>query len=169
MRVSVSAFGGALLRGLALSCIGWVGLSGAAHAEEEPGEERSPHHLSVIVAGTADDDVEAFALGLDYEYRVNELIGVGGVVEYAFEDLDVWTLLAVADIHVWRGFAIQTGPGVEFVDGDGEEKDEEEFVYRVGALYEFEIDRYTVSPQVHYEVSTGKDAVVFGVAFGVNF
>jgi hypothetical protein len=166
---SARAFDRGLVRSLALSCIGSVGLSGAAQAEEEHGEELSPHHLSVIVAGTVDDDEEAFTLGLDYEYRVNELLGVGAIAEYVFEDLDAWTLLGVADIHVWRGFAIQTGPGVEFIDGDGEEQDEEEFVYRIGALYEFEIDRFTVSPQVHYDITTGKDAVVFGFAFGVNF
>jgi hypothetical protein len=85
-------------------------VSGPARAEEEFGEEHPPHHLSVIVAGTADGEEEAFTLELDYEYRLNEWIGLGAIAEYAFEDLDAWSLLAVADIHIWRGFAIPEIP-----------------------------------------------------------
>jgi hypothetical protein len=62
------------------------------------------------------------------------------------------------------GFAIQTGPGVEFVD------DESFFVTRLGALYEFEIgEDFTLSPQLHYDFSTGEDAIVFGIAIGKAF
>ena len=135
---------------------------------DEPWRER-PHHVSLLVAGSDDDEHTAATLGLDYEYRWNALLGLGFVVEYAFEDIDAWTLLAVADVHVWRGLAIQTGPGVEFVNGEGEEDDEEEFTFRIGALYEFELGRFTFSPQIHYDVTTGADSLVFGGAIGVGF
>jgi len=140
------------------------------NAEEGESEvwEKHPHHLSVITGGTHDHDETAFTLGLDYEYRVNRLLGLGTVAEYAFHHLDSWTILAVADVHVWRGLALQTGPGIEIVDED--EGHEEEFVYRAGLLYEFELPRrFTVSPQVHYDVGTGINALVFGLAVGVNF
>lgn len=145
------------------------GLSVAGQSEEEHHEERRPHHISVLSSGTTNDEETAFTLGLDYEYRVSEMLGLGAVAEYAFEDIDAWTFLAVADIHLWRGLAIQTGPGIEFIDGDGAKSDEEEAIYRVGALYEFEFRRFTVSPQLHYDLSTGEDAVVFGIALGLNF
>jgi len=133
-------------------------------------EEEHPHHGSVVVAGTSvlSADETAFTLGVDYEYRVNELIGVGGVVEYAFGDIDALTLLAVADVHLWRGLAMQIGPGVEFVD-DGEET-ETFAIGRIGALYELEFgEGYTISPQFHYDISNGEDAIVFGVALGLAF
>jgi len=98
----------------------------AAHDPERP------HHLSVLAAGThTEDDDDAATVGIDYEYRVNDILGIGTVVEHAFEPLQATTLLAVADIHIWRGFAVQTGPGAVTSD------EEDFFVYRFGALYEF--------------------------------
>ena len=44
-----------------------------------------------------------------------------------------------------------------------------QFAFRIGALYEFEFGRFTFSPQLHYDVTTGKDSVVFGGAFGASF
>ena len=122
-----------------------------------------PQHFSVLIASTVEDEETAPSLGLDYEYRVSEFLGVGGVLEYAFEDIDAVTLLAVADLHITPQFIVQTGPGIEWLD------DEEEFVFRIGVLYEWESGGYTVSPQLHYDATSGEDAVVMGVAFGFGF
>ena len=132
--------------------------------------EEKPHHLSLVLGGThinAADETE-FTFGVDYEYRINTLIGVGAVVEHAVGDIDATTLLAVADIHLWRGLALQIGPGVEFVD-EGEET-ETFAIGRIGALYEIEFgEGFTISPQLHYDISSGEDAIVFGLAFGRTF
>ena len=136
---------------------------------EEPHWHSHPHHISLLVAGTDDDEETAFTLGVDYEYRVSEFLGVGAVLEHAFEDIDATTLLAVADLHFWRGLIVQTGPGVERIDGDNGDSDETELIYRLGTLYEFEVGPYTVSPQIHYDFSSGEDAVIFGLAFGFAF
>ncbi len=129
-------------------------------------EEDRPHHLSVIVGGTYVDaaDVTEFTLGIDYEYRLTELLGLGFVAEHAFGEIDATTLLAVADIHLFKGFALQVGPGVEITP------DEEFAIGRFGMLYEFEIGHhFTLSPQLHFDLSSGEDAVVFGLAFGRTF
>ncbi len=141
--------------------------------EEQEKEEmwkEHPHHLSVVLAGTVEDGEEenekAETLGIDYEYRLNDFLGIGAVVERAFDPLDTTTALFVADLHVWRGLAIQTGPGVEQIDrGDGEDK----FVYRIGSLYEIERGRFTVSPQLHLDVTSEAKSVIFAVAFGFGF
>lgn len=122
------------------------------------------HHLSVFLGATNLEGTTAFTQGIDYEYRVNEVLGLGGVAEFAMGDIDATTLLAVADIHFDNGLIVQVGPGFEF----GEEEDI--FVARVGALYEFEFGKYTVSPQVHYDDHAGsEDAFVVGLAFGFSF
>jgi hypothetical protein len=41
-------------------------------------------------------------------------LGLGFVAEYAFEDLDAYTYLLVADLHITNRFIAQIGPGVEF-------------------------------------------------------
>ena len=128
-----------------------------------------PHHLSLFTGATsieASEDPDT-TIGVDYEYRVSDLVGLGGVVEHAFADNDSTTLLAVADLHLTHSLVIQSGPGVEFFSGRG--ADDPEFVVRTGALYEFEIGHTTVSPQVHYDWAEAEDALIWGLAFGFAF
>lgn len=142
-----------------------VGLAGCASLEGE-GEfdwREHPHHISVLFSGTFEKDETAASVGLDYEYRVSDFLGLGGVVERAFGQIDATTLLAVADLHLTPQFIIQTGPGVEFKEG------EVDVAYRVGVLYEFEGRGYTISPQLHYDWVTGEDSVVAGIAIGYGF
>ena len=156
-----------LIRALQALSAACVLISGPVFANEaQPVHETHPHHLSLLSAGTYVDgeDETAITFGIDYEYRVSELIGLGVVAERALGELDATTVLAVADIHLWKGLAIQVGPGVEFAEG------EEFLIGRLGALYEFEIgNKFTVSPQAHYDASEGKDAIVFGIAVGRAF
>ncbi len=124
-----------------------------------------PHHFSVLVANTHERGAgDSLTVGLDYEYRVNKLLGVGVVAERAYGSLDATTVLAVADIHFQGGLIMQVGPGFE------RRHDEEVFVARVGVLYEFEVDRFTLSPQLHWDYHNDEpNTVVAGVAFGFSF
>ena len=134
------------------------------NARAEQHGHHGPHHISVLLAGTEIDGHDtAPTIGLDYEYRVNKLLGLGLVAEYAADDIDATTFLAVADVHLYKGLIMQLGPGVEF----GEH---EHFVARMGMLYEWEFDAFTVSPQLHFDYMDGaENAVVFGIAIGKNF
>ena len=127
--------------------------------------ETSPHHLSALVGTTYTKECgNAFTLGIDYEYRVSDFLGVGFVAEYAFEDLDAYTYLLVADLHITNNFIAQIVPGVEF---HGSHKME---VARLGFLYEFEVLGVTISPQLHYDYHrNNKSAVVAGLAIGMSF
>ena len=92
-----------------------------------------------------------------------------GEIDEVGADADGLDVLFVADLHVWRGLTIQTGPGVEFIDGKHGEEDEELFVYRVGALYEFETKRLTILPQLHLDVTKDAESLIAGVALGFRF
>ena len=127
--------------------------------------EHTPHHFSVFTGGTTiiDEDLTDLTIGGDYEYRVNRLVGVGMVLEHAFGEIDATTILGVTDLHIWKGFVIQLGAGVEFIN------QKEFLVGRIGALYEFELENgFTFAPQVHYDISH-EDSLVFGASFGVSF
>ena len=141
-----------------------VTLTDGVAAQEAQTERR--HHLSAVIGGThiPHEDETAFTLGIDYEYRLNKVLGLGFVAEHAFGPINSTTLLAVADIHVMGGLAIQTGPGVEFVN------DESFFVTRLGALYELEVgENFTIAPQLHYDFSSHENAIVFAIAVGKAF
>ncbi|MEO0690878.1 MAG: hypothetical protein AAFY51_11340 [Pseudomonadota bacterium] len=138
-----------------------------AQSEGSVDEQREgPHHLSVISGLTYVDEADetAYTLGIDYEYRVSDLLGVGFVAERAFGNVEATTLLAVADFHLTEGLAMQVGPGIEFAEG------EEFAVGRFGVLYEFELGGgFTISPQAHYDLSELEDAFVFVVGVGRAF
>jgi hypothetical protein len=147
--------------------------SSVSAGEDEESEKQNV--LSLVLGGTSDRDENVFTIGLDFEHRIHPLLGVGGVIEYATDDIDAVTLIGALDLHLWGGLAIQTGPGVEFL---GEEEEEagrttttnrREFIYRVGLVYEIEIGKLLVIPQVHYDYSTGDDAVVYATALGFKF
>ena len=134
-------------------------------SSEQGHSTHGPHHLSVLLADTnVSGEGDNFTVGLDYEYRVSELLGLGTVIERAYGEIDATTLLAVADIHFQNGLIMQVGPGFERKDNDNV------FISRVGVLYEFEVDHYTLSPQLHWDYHDGEaNAIVAGIAFGFSF
>jgi hypothetical protein len=130
--------------------------------------EHSVHgrnHLSVLLANThVTEEGNNATVGIDYEYRVNKLLGVGAIIERAYGELNATTVLAVADIHFHNGLIMQVGPGVELAE------DENVFVSRVGILYEYEIEHYTISPQLHWDYHHDEsNAVIAGLALGFSF
>lgn len=159
MRVKMTL---SMVTALALSFI--VAAKGAATGNAHHWET-SPHHLSALVGTTYTKECgNAFTLGIDYEYRFSDFLGVGLVAEYASGDLDAYTYLLVADLHITNSFIAQVGPGVEFHSGHKME------VARIGLLYEFEVSGFTVSPQLHYDYHRNhKSAVVAGLAVGMSF
>ncbi len=144
-------------------------LAGTLHGQTisvaEPYGFEAPHHVSIFLGDThIDGEGNNATIGLDYEYRVSELLGLGVVVERAGGEIDATTALAVADIHFASGLIMQVGPGFENHDS------EQIFVARVGVLYEFEFGRFTLSPQLHWDYhAEGESALVAGLAFGFGF
>lgn len=138
-----------------------------ALGEEESGEEgvHKKNHFSVIIGGTSvpRDDETVFTLGVDFERELTRRIGVGFVVEHAFGELDATSLFAVTDIHLGRGFVLQAGPGVEFLD------DEAFAVGRLGLFYEFEVGEILLAPSLSYDISEIEDSIVFGLSAGIKF
>lgn len=131
----------------------------------EANEGSKPHHISLFVGSTKiDTEGSGATFGIDYEYRVSRFLGLGVVTEYAQGELDAWTTLAVADMHITDRWIVQAGPGFERAEGH------ERFVGRIGFLYEFENEGWTFSPQFHYDIhEASENAYVVGFAVGVPF
>lgn len=144
----------------ALFCLPTLG-----HADSAHHFSHAPFHVSSIfgdtyINGKGDNET----IGIDLEYRVSEFTGLGMVIEHAFGELNATTVLAVADLHLHDGLIMQIGPGYEFIDS------ESILVSRVGFIYEFEFEGFTVAPQLHWDWHDGhEDAVVAGIALGFGF
>lgn len=143
---------------------------GEEHGHETPAwQEYGSHHLSIILGGThISGEGTAETVGLDYEYRISDYLGLGAVIEHAAGDVNANTTLAVVDLHPFHNpFIVQLGVGVEARNG---EEEGDVFVARAGMLYEFERGRYTLSPQLHWDFhDRHHNAIVAGIAFGVAF
>jgi hypothetical protein len=54
-------------------------------------------------------------------------------------------------------------PGLEHRD------DENEFLFRAGVAYEFEIGRWSIAPEFNVDFVDGEKAYVYGLSFGWGF
>jgi len=158
----------------------FVGGRNAAMAEEQhAGEEaHHRHHMALFLGGvhavpeTEEEEghegeaakTTAFAIGLDYEYRISRLLGVGFLGEYAGPRLETTVLAVPLSVHATRALVFAAAPGAEFHKGDSR------FLVRLEALYEIELGGgFTLAPTVAVDFVGGEEAFIFGLKTGRGF
>ena len=124
------------------------------------------HGIELFLGNTQDDGENGFSVGLSYEYRLNQLFGIGGIVEYAGGDFKKWTLGVPFFLHPYKGWRFLVAPGVSIPDND----DDDEFLFRVGAAYEFEIgEKWANTPEFNVDFVDNSEELVYGLSFGYKF
>jgi hypothetical protein len=122
------------------------------------------HHASVFVGNTSDfKGKNAITFGLDYEYRLYRRWGLVALVDHAGDEIDTTVVGAGVMWHPLKGFRLQAAPGLETHGGH------EEFVIRFGALYDFRVGSWTLSPCVYVDVLQMKEYLIYGLGFGRGF
>jgi hypothetical protein len=112
------------------------------------------------------------AIGLEYARRVANWLKVGVLAEYASSETQRDYIFALPLFaHLTRGLLVVAAPGVEFasVEEAGHEEEETEFLMRFGTVYEFEINKWAIGPQINADLVDGHWTLVYGVAFGIGF
>ena len=157
------------------SCRGMTKLSGllliwaslllplASFASEEGQEHR--HHLAVFIGATHAEGEDEPTVGVDYEYRLTQKIGVGALVDHAGGDLDSTIIAAALFIRPHEGWLLLAAAGNENTDhGD-------EFIARAGIGYEFGFHGgWSLTPQLNFDyVDDEETKEVFGVNIGRSF
>jgi len=138
-------------------------LSRAAGAESESTERQNK--VSFFGGITQDgSDVEA-SLGLEYEHRMGDLWGIGGLAEYAAGDFDAWVVAVPVLLHPYADWFIRLAPGVEF------EEDEASLLLRTGVGYDFELSRrWSLAPEFNVDFTEGGDTkLVYGLSLSYSF
>ena len=121
--------------------------------------------LSLFVGITDDRGDNAFSLGLDYEYHLSELVGIGGLVDVATGDVRSFVVGVPVFVHPVGGLLLLAAPGVEHQD-DGSN----EFLFRIGVGWEFEVgERFAITPIANIDFVDGDEVYVWGVEFGYRF
>lgn len=130
-----------------------------------------PHHIALFAGYATEskppkDDVNGFALGLEYVYRFHSSWGIGGVIEGLGQDT-IRNVLVVVPVswHPVAGLRLVAGPGMEFTP----KKDK--WALRIGAGYNFHLsDHWSLSPELFLDlIETGENTWVAGLALGYGF
>ena len=139
----------------------------AGHGSKEKGLEHR-HGTELFIGNTHDDGEDGFTVGLGYEYRLNQLLGIGGIVEYAGVDFKELLVIAPLYLHPYKGWLFVVAPGVAIPKKHS--VDHVEFLFRVGAAYEFEIgEKWALIPEFNVDFVNNREQLVFGLAFGYKF
>ncbi len=139
----------------------------ASEGDDGETESHHRHHVALFLGGGVHDEdhtESGFVAGLDYEYRLNHLLGAGLLVEVATGDLREVIVVFPFALHPWRGLRFVAAPGMEIPKhGDVE------FAMRFGVGYQFPIGHFTIGPEFNADLVDGEPTYVIGLSFGVGF
>jgi hypothetical protein len=164
-------------RGLALGLsIVLLPASLAAQTEpEQPEEKEPPNEVALFIGGTTstERDETSFTLGGDYLRRVGERWSLGAFAEAVFADPTTWILGPQIRLHVKKGFWLAFEPALELAVEESEEAHEAErearAIFRIGTGYDFELGKFSVSPNLSVDLSKEKPSWLWGINIGRAF
>ena len=161
-----------LLSGWALLfLILFVGVSGNNNAWAEPEGVEHRHKIYLFGGVTQEDSEIDGSLGLGYEYRITELLGIAGLAEFTGGEAERAMAFGIgATVHPYAGLYFLAGPGFEIVDPKHEDR-EELFLFRLGVGYDFELTpRWSLAPEFNVDFVSGGDVkLVYGLVLGYAF
>ena len=150
--------------------------AGESHeATEEHGEEHGEHfhknHLAMFVGSTEAEEHHGekgdpdFTLGVDYERRLSPLFGVGGMFDWVVEGRREFLVGPIGFLHPYKGLKFFAAPCYQRI----REGEEDNFVFRVGTAWDFEIGKYSLAPNVIYDFAGEHNFLVLGLTIGRGF
>lgn len=135
----------------------------AAERKYEGETEEGRQRLALFLGTTRDGGDSGFTVGLEYEYRASQAIGVGGLIDHASGDFDSTLLAGAFFFHFGHHWVALVAPGMEFNEDD-------ELALRVGFAYEFKVaKRFNVAPAFNIDFVDGEERLVYGVNLGWGF
>jgi len=152
---------------LIYACMAMAVTIGARAEDAHEAEEHHfhKHHVGVFFGGTHDYNSEdAVTVGLDYEYRLTKLLGAMAFIDYAGGNIESSVVGAGLFFHPGGDLRLLTAVGDEVHHGHSE------FVARLGALYDFHIENWTLSPTLMVDIlESGELNVIYGIGLGRGF
>ena len=140
----------------------------ALAADEEHAEHKESHyhrnHVGLMLGNTHEEGEDHFTVGLDYEYRFTEYVGIGVLLEFVGKDYREGVAMVPLFIHPYKGFRFVAAAGVK------PKKDAEKFIWRLGIGYRFPIGgNWTIAPEFNLDFTEGETAEVYGISLGYGF
>lgn len=125
------------------------------------------HHKNKIEIGISNTHTEhgenAFTMALSYNYRFSDIASIGVLGEHAFGDLDTSIFGLPFKIYPGQGWVLTAMPAVERHGSHNEE------LFRLGVGYEFEMEGYSITPELNADYVDDEVNIVAGVSIGFGF
>lgn len=149
----------------------WLPMSHAEETHEGAAHSFHRHHTALIVSNTQNDSGDhGLTLGVDYVYRFNPLLGLGGLVEYAGGDFEHLVIAVPLFISPYKNWTFVLAPGTEVYNEGETDSKHRAWLARVGVSYQFYIgERYSISPEFNIDLSEHETLYVYGFAFGYGW
>ena len=171
----------AILLVAVLLAYGWT-LADVSAQEAEAADREHSNHVAVFVGATTPTAAKgetSFTLGIDYERRLTDLIGVIGLGDFTFGDHERTALIGGQVAFHFSGLRLAVGPGFEVVEevhdahtpaGEGGSTHGAEFVMRASVLYEFDVGQWAIGPTLSVDaIGETKTSIVYGLSVGRGF
>lgn len=139
------------------------------HGEEHNGNGHGDPHAEPHSEGSSGGkDDPNFTIGFDYERRFTQLFGFGGMIDIVVEGHREALLGPIAFLHPFAGSKFWVAPLAERLRESGDW----EFVLRIGAGWDFPLGKsgkYSIAPNINYDILEDNQLWVVGVAIGMGF
>jgi hypothetical protein len=135
------------------------------HGEEHNGDGHGDTHSEGSSGGKDDPD---FTIGFDYERRFTKLFGFGGMIDWVAEGRREFLTGPIALLHPFKGSKLWVAPLAERI----RETHDWDLVWRIGAGWDFPVGKsgkYSIAPNINYDITEEHELWVLGVAFGMGF
>lgn len=148
----------------------WSPASAAEEAHEDTAHTFHRHHASLFIGNTQNDgNKHGLSVAMNYEYCINQWLGLGGLVEYAAGDFEHLLIAIPLFIHPYGNWHLVLAAGTEIHNGE-ENKREGDWLIRTGLGYRFHFgEKYSISPEFNVDVSEHETLFVYGVSIGLGF
>ena len=146
----------------------------ATEAVEEHGDEHSGngpdegHGEARSEGSSSGKDAPDFTIGFDYERRFTQLFGFGGMLDWVAEGRREFLFGPIGFLHPLAGSKFWVAPLAERVRETGDWA----LVIRVGAGWDFPVGKsgkYSIAPNINYDISDEHRLWVIGLAIGRGF
>lgn len=151
-------------------------LSSWAQHTEHHGNSHSfhPHHLALFNGATTslEQSTTAYTLGLDYEFRFSEKLGVGLLGEIIFAEESELIAGIPLFYHPLGGLKIMAVPMLQWAQkiapGSAEASPTALFAGRIALGYDFHLGSFSLGPEIGFDLGETQ-SVVFGISIGKGF
>ena len=147
------------------------GTAPAEEAHEGAAHSFHRHHAALFIGNTQNDGSEhGLSVGMEYEYRINQWLGLGGLVEYAAGDFEHLLIAVPLFIHPYEDWLFMVAAGTEIHKEDEENKRKRDWLIRTGVGYQFQFgEKYSITPAFYVDFSEHETLFIYGLYIGLGF